>query len=58
MKKAKLKINLLLSVLLSLSNIPDGNCQLNSNALSWSMNTAYNNYLMRDVHQQYAYREK
>lgn len=30
--------------------------QINSNALSWQMNTAYNNYLLRDVHQQYDYR--
>ena len=34
------------------------NAQMNNNALSWSMNTAYNNYLMRDVHQQYADRKK
>lgn len=31
--------------------------QKNSNALPWRMNTAYFNYLMRDVHQQYADRE-
>lgn len=33
------------------------NAQVNSNALSWSMNTAYNNYLLREVHQQYADRQ-
>jgi dienelactone hydrolase len=31
--------------------------QVNYNALSWSMNTSYNHYLMRCVHQQYADRE-
>lgn len=32
--------------------------QSNFNALPWKMNTAYFNYLMRDVHQQYADRKK
>lgn len=31
--------------------------QSNYNALSWSLNNAYNTYLMRTVHQQYADRE-
>ncbi|WP_234734206.1 alpha/beta hydrolase family protein [Tellurirhabdus bombi] len=35
-----------------------GQAQDNSNALSWKMNTAYNAYLMRDVHQQFADRKK
>ncbi len=35
-----------------------GFAQPNYNALSWRMNTAYNKYLMRDVHQQYAQREE
>lgn len=34
------------------------NAQVNSNALSWQMNTAYNNYLLRDIHQQYNNRNK
>ena len=36
----------------------NGNAQVNSNALSWRMNTAYNNYLKRDIHQQYDNRNK
>lgn len=32
--------------------------QINSNALSWRMNTAYNNHLLRDVNQQYNNRDK
>jgi cephalosporin-C deacetylase-like acetyl esterase len=35
-----------------------GFAQPNDNALSWRMNTAYNKYLMRDVHQQYAQRKE
>lgn len=31
--------------------------QINFNALTWRNNTAYNSYLMRDVHQQYADRK-
>ena len=31
--------------------------QGSSNALSWSLNNAYNTYLMRTVHEQYADRE-
>jgi len=33
------------------------NAQVSYNALPWSMNTAYNHYLMRTVHRQYAERE-
>jgi dienelactone hydrolase len=35
-----------------------GYAQSNYNALPWRMNTAYNKYLMRDVHQQYAQRKE
>lgn len=35
-----------------------GYAQPNYNALPWRMNTAYNKYLMRDVHQQYAQRKE
>ena len=31
--------------------------QSSSNALTWRMNTAYNNYLLREVHQQYSDRK-
>lgn len=37
--------------------INETQAQRNSNALSWQMNVAYNNYLLRDVHEQYANRE-
>ncbi|WP_217447755.1 alpha/beta hydrolase family protein [Maribellus comscasis] len=33
------------------------NAQISYNALPWRMSTAYNNYLLRDVHQQYADRK-
>jgi len=54
MKKLFTGITLLVLYLL----FPKANAQINNNALNWSMNTAYNNYLMRDVHQQYADRKK
>lgn len=41
---------------LSLSGLPLS-AQTNFNALSWSQNTAYNSYLMRDVHQQFLNRQ-
>ena len=56
MKKATLTNCLLFTILFFAGGITDGYSQSN-NALSWSMNTAYNSYLMRDVHQQYADRE-
>lgn len=58
MKKATLTNCLLLMILIIIGDIIDGYSQFNNNALSWSTNTAYNNYLMRDVHKQYADREK
>ena len=55
MEKNILKILFLLGVLvcpaLSIS------AQNSANALSWKMNTAYNSFLMREVHQQYALRQ-
>ena len=41
---------------LSISGLPLS-AQTNFNALSWSQNTAYNSYLMRDVHQQFLNRQ-
>jgi cephalosporin-C deacetylase-like acetyl esterase len=52
MKKANLTYFLLLTVLFIVAIITESYSQ--SNALPWSMATAYNNYLLRDVHQQYA----
>jgi hypothetical protein len=52
MKKANLTYFLFFSVLFVGAIISESYGQ--SNALPWTMATAYNNYLLRDVHQQYA----
>ncbi|WP_370478723.1 alpha/beta hydrolase family protein [Tamlana flava] len=38
--------------------ISAADAQVNSNALSFRMNMAYNNYLLRDIHQQYSDRQQ
>ena len=57
MKNTKLKISFVL-VFFILFSSKYVCAQANFNALSWRMNTAYNNYLMRDVHQQYFDRKR
>jgi hypothetical protein len=55
MKKSNLISYIILTVLFVVTYITDSYSQ--SNSLSWSMVTAYNSYLMRDVHRQYADRK-
>ncbi|MCY1721953.1 acetylxylan esterase [Prolixibacteraceae bacterium Z1-6] len=51
------KYRLVWILIISLGVVANANAQSNFNALPWKMNTAYFNYLMRDVHQQYADRK-
>lgn len=53
MKTNKPKQIVFVILLIQLTTLTAINAQTNFNALSWRMNTAYNNYLMREVHQQY-----
>ncbi|MCC9135569.1 alpha/beta hydrolase family protein [Pontibacter silvestris] len=53
---ASLRYILLLLVTLACAGV--SNAQESYNALPWRMSTAYNAYLLRDVHQQYAERQK
>lgn len=52
-----MKIKSVLAFTLLLFAVQLSLAQGNYNALTWRMNTAYNNYLLRDVHQQYADRK-
>jgi cephalosporin-C deacetylase-like acetyl esterase len=56
-KKSNLTNYFILMIMINLSVITDGLSQSSNNALPWTMNTAYNSYLMRDVHRQYADRK-
>jgi cephalosporin-C deacetylase-like acetyl esterase len=51
------KYRLIWILIISLGVVAEAGAQSNFNALPWKMNTAYFNYLMRDVHQQYADRK-
>jgi len=57
MKLDTLLFKLLLPALLMTQVATSGYAQSGNNALSWRNTTAYNSFLLREVHQQYALRE-
>ncbi|WP_346860675.1 acetylxylan esterase [uncultured Draconibacterium sp.] len=56
-KNVRIKYRLIWILIISIGVVAEAGAQSNFNALPWKMNTAYFNYLMRDVHQQYAERK-
>ncbi|WP_346863489.1 acetylxylan esterase [uncultured Draconibacterium sp.] len=56
-KNVRIKYRLIWILIISIGVVAEAGAQSNFNALPWKMNTACFNYLMRDVHQQYAERK-